>query len=157
MEEIWKDIPGYGGVYQISNTGKVKKIKKKLGIVVDEKIRKATYNHGSYQINLIKYGRRKSHFIHQLVAQAFIPNPNGYKYVYHLNGNLSDNNANNLVWTNKHPFRYAKSHRMAKQSIKSFLERVEKFANKSEEYLRNKSLINKLREDAKQLCNLLEK
>lgn len=79
MQEIWKDIVGYEGLYQISNLGNVKSLKK-------DKIRKPCINPNGYKmVNLYKNGISKNILVNRLVAKAFIPNPNDYPVVNHKN------------------------------------------------------------------------
>ena len=97
MKEIWKDIVGYEGLYKISNYGRVKNKNKVLKLKVD----KDWY----YRIGLSKNNKQKFYFIHRLVAQAFIPNPNDYPQVNHKDqspnkklGIFANNNVANLEW-----------------------------------------------------------
>ena len=105
MQEIWKDIPGYDGLYQVSNLGNVKSLERyfpsknpKTPIAhVNEKILKLSANKKGYlSAHLNKNGKMKNIQVHRLVAQAFIPNPNGLPQVNHKDENPSNNNANNL-------------------------------------------------------------
>ena len=109
MREIWKDIPGYEGMYQISNFGRVKSLEREVNIKllnigwakrkVPELIRKQTvYKNGYAGIQLHKQQRVRLHLIHRLVAQAFIPNPGGKPEVNHKNGDKLDNCIDNLEW-----------------------------------------------------------
>jgi hypothetical protein len=102
--EIYKDVVGYEGIYQVSNLGNVKKIYKKYpnGIIL-----KPIYNHGYFRIGLWQNNNKKIYYIHRLVAQSFIKNPNNYPFINHINGIKNDNNVNNLEWctqaqNNKH-------------------------------------------------------
>ena len=99
MEEIWKDIAGYEGLYQVSNEGNVRTIKRqgtKGGLL---KIRVSYKYAVNYcYVGLCKNGRRKSFWIHRLVAQAFIPNPDVLPQVNHKDQNPSNNMVNNLEW-----------------------------------------------------------
>ena len=78
-EEIWKDIKGYEGIYQVSNLGNIKN-------VIKDKIRKPCINPNGYKmVNLYKNGVSKNLLVNRLVAEAFIPNPNNYPVVKHIN------------------------------------------------------------------------
>lgn len=90
-KEIWKDIEEYEGLYQISNFGNVKNKKNK-------KIKEATHYHGYKYVMLSKNKKQKKKYIHRLVAQAFIENPNNYKEVNHKDGNKENNYIDNLEW-----------------------------------------------------------
>lgn len=108
--EQWKDIEGYEGLYQISSYGRVKSleraiIKKNKGgnyseYRLKEKILKPLvfdkYNH--VEVELHKDGIREHKQIHRLVAEAFIPNPNNYDVVHHIDHNTQNNTVENLVW-----------------------------------------------------------
>ena len=101
--EIWKNITGYEGVYQISNMGRVKCLRSwdvNLRDYIDkETMLNPTDNGKGYLIiGLRKDKERKSHYIHRLVAQAFIDNPNNYGYVNHIDYNKKNNAVSNLEW-----------------------------------------------------------
>lgn len=100
MKEIWKDIKGYEGLYQISNLGNVKSFPRN-GTSKKEKIRKPnTDRYGYHYITLYKNGKNKTFKIHRLVALAFIPNPspNNYDIINHKNKIRNDNCVSNLEW-----------------------------------------------------------
>jgi hypothetical protein len=89
--EMWEDIKDYEGLYQISNLGNVKSIKK--GIVVGDIIK------GGYRrIPLYKNGKYKRFMIHRLVAEAFVKNPDNKPEIDHIDGNSLNNMADNLRW-----------------------------------------------------------
>lgn len=92
MHEIWKDIIGYEGKYQISNTGKLKSVR--LGILM--KPMKCT--NGYLSACLWKNNKQKKILMHRLVATHFIKNPNNYSDVNHLDENKENNNVDNLEW-----------------------------------------------------------
>lgn len=86
------DVKGYEGLYKISTNGKVYSLKRKKIKRID------TNRHGYERVNLFKNGRGKHFLVHRLVAQAFIPNPNNYSFVNHIDGNKLNNDVNNLEW-----------------------------------------------------------
>lgn len=96
MKEIWKDIEGYEGLYQISNMGRVKSLARRGtrgGIIKPAEIKK-----GYLQYALVKDGILKWYKAHRLVAQAFIPNPNNLPCVNHRDENPHNNYVENLEW-----------------------------------------------------------
>lgn len=96
-KEIWKDIIGYEGLYQVSNLGRVKSLGN--GKSKKEKILKqGTNSCGYYQIKLYQNGKYKTYKIHRLVAQTFLDNPNNYYSVNHRDENKQNNCIENLEW-----------------------------------------------------------
>lgn len=97
MQEIWKDIEGYEGLYQVSNLGRTKSLKRKF--VKEEKILTYTKNKKGYlQVSLTKNGKTKTERVNRLVAKTFIPNPKNLPQVNHIDGNKLDNSIENLEW-----------------------------------------------------------
>lgn len=93
--EIWKDIEGYIGIYQVSNCGNVRSLRfarKKDAVRVLKPILNSS---GYYVVTLCG----KQAFVHRLVASAFCDNPNGYNVVDHIDTNPTNNNVENLRWT----------------------------------------------------------
>jgi len=94
--EIWKDIAGYEGLYQVSNYGRVK------SFYGSGKIIERDSDYGSYpSIALCKNGIHKSRRLHRIVAEAFIPRPMGYSEVNHKDMNRANNSVENLEWVTK--------------------------------------------------------
>ena len=104
MEEIWKDIKGYEGLYQVSNLGNVRSLDRykknnkgkylQRGVVL-----KKNHDKDGYSIvGLYKSGNSCTKKVHRLVAQAFIPNPKNKPTVNHKNGIRDDDKLSNLEW-----------------------------------------------------------
>ena len=96
MEEIWKDIEGYEGLYQVSNLGRVKSLgvdKWHKGRVIKPQF--DGLKHYLF-VQLYKNKKSKRFNIHRLVAKAFIPNPNNLPQVNHKDEVKTNNNARNL-------------------------------------------------------------
>lgn len=94
MQEIWKDIEGYEGCYQVSNLGRVKSLK--FG---KEKILTPTINsRGYYHTCLRKDGRSVTVYIHRIVAKAFLPNPDNLPLINHKDEDKTNNRVDNLEW-----------------------------------------------------------
>lgn len=110
MFEIWKDIRGLEGLYQVSNFGRVKRLER-----IDctnhkhrELILKPKLGRGYYQVTFSVNGKRYQPLIHRLVAQTFIPNHNNLPQVNHKDCNPKNNRADNLEWvTAKDNYNYA--------------------------------------------------
>lgn len=109
MTEIWKDVVGYEGRYQVSNLGRIKRITRitkwisingKEAYRLDkEKIFSLEVGKTGYPIiRLHKNGHKRRVTVHRLVAQAFIPNPQNKPCINHKDGNRTNNNINNLEW-----------------------------------------------------------
>src|SRR3954463_14262904 len=100
--EVWKDIKDYEGLYQISNLGNVRDVKR-------GKSRKVTRNCRGYGwVSLTKDKGQKAFSVHRLVAIHFIPNPGNLPQVNHKNLNRMDNAVVNLEWCDQsHNVRHA--------------------------------------------------
>ena len=101
MEEIWKDIKGYEGIYKVSNLGNVLSLKRthKSGFQKRLKLLKQHGDTSGYpQVVLYKDGERKTYKVHRLVAESFIENPFFKPEVNHKDGVKTNNVADNLEW-----------------------------------------------------------
>lgn len=94
-QEIWKDVEGFNG-YQISNLGRVKSYYNNTTI-----IRKTSVVCGYKHLMLSKNKKKYNFYIHKLVANAFIPNPENKPEVNHIDGNKLNNNISNLEWVTR--------------------------------------------------------
>lgn len=103
--EVWKPIPKYEGIYQVSNFGRVKSLNRWVTCKNGnrqrrkERILKLRKNRGGYLIvGLHQHGEMNTFKVHRLVAQAFVPNPNHYSQVNHKDENKMNNKMENLEW-----------------------------------------------------------
>lgn len=100
MEEIWKDIVDYEGLYQVSNLGRVKSLVRK-GVLKEKMLKPFIHQKGYLQIGLHKNGKYIKYLVHRLVAEAFIPNPNNLPEVNHKDENKQNNVVSNLEWCDR--------------------------------------------------------
>ena len=108
MKEIWKDIEGYEGLYQVSSHGRVKSLEREytqwngsaqITRHTKEKIRGQFIERDGYaQVVLSKDGHAFTRRVHRLVAKAFIPNPDNLPFVNHKDETPSNNHVENLEW-----------------------------------------------------------
>lgn len=120
MEEVWKDVKGYEGYYQVSNMGRVK------SLFTGNIMKTYTSNHGYISLRLARcnYGKTKLVLLHRIVAEAFIPNPDNLPQVGHKDETKTNNRDDNLEWTlscdnnntEKHRERISKGRRGSKLS-----------------------------------------
>lgn len=92
MNEIWKDIPQYEGLYQVSNYGRVKNVN--TGKIKAQSIA----GNGYQRVHLYKCGKDRNEYVHRLVAMAFIPNPDNLPQVNHKDEDKANNIVDNLEW-----------------------------------------------------------
>lgn len=111
MEEIWKDIKDYEGIYQISNLGRLRSLdrmlsikrygkfyyKKRKGKMMCPSLNTNKY----YHVKLMNGDNKKIYSLHRLVALHFLPNPNNYEIVNHIDSNKQNNKLDNLEWCTK--------------------------------------------------------
>lgn len=100
MKEVWKDIRNYEGLYQVSNLGRIKSFRKSTKHRWEDEyiLKPSLANNGYCQVTLYDNTVRHKFLVHRLVAEAFLPNPNGYPQVNHKDENPLNNAASNLEW-----------------------------------------------------------
>jgi hypothetical protein len=132
--EIWKDVVGYEGIYEISNLGRVKSLERSewCGRNNSIRVRKEKFltcgiNRRGYRTaHLCKNGKINGHMVHRIVALAFIPNPNNLPHINHIDGNSSNNHIENLEWCDpKHNVNHAYENELTTTSDKTTLIHIE--------------------------------
>lgn len=105
MKEVWKPILNFEGYYEVSSLGRVRGVPRMIltrkGVLMKRGYRIKTptlNNQGYYVVGLCDSKKRKSKYLHRLIAEAFIPNPEAKPCVDHINCNRSDNRIENLRW-----------------------------------------------------------
>ena len=99
--EVWKDVVGFEGLYKVSNKGNVFSVERlnSRGRKRGGRILKPTHTRNGYlKVDLHNNGKRKTKHIHRLVTEAFIPNPNNFPQVNHIDEVKDNNNVSNLEW-----------------------------------------------------------
>lgn len=112
-QETWRPVKGYESFYEVSDLGRVRSLSrtivKKNGVKqnkVGKLLKPCKSGNGYYYVVLTKNSHSKSKRIHILVAKAFIPNPENYQQVNHLDGDKSNNKLSNLEWCTPHQNQY---------------------------------------------------
>lgn len=107
MREIWKDVIGFEGYYQVSDNGMVRSLDRiintKIGLrhPVKGRVLSPTGNGNGYLVAYFrKDNKRFNRYVHRLVAEAYIPKVDGLDQINHKDGNKQNNNVSNLEWTN---------------------------------------------------------
>lgn len=104
-EELWRDVVDYEGYYQVSSLGNVRSLTRVIRMPdgtehtrAGKAMAKIPNSDGYYHVKLSRDGNTKTASIHRLVAEAFIPNPDGLPEVNHIDFNRKNNAVNNLEW-----------------------------------------------------------
>lgn len=113
--EVWKEIEGYEGAYEISNKGSVKNIR------TGKCLRLGYSNTSNYPCVVLSLnGHKKCYAVHRLVAKAFVPNPNNLPEINHINENREDNRAENLEWCSRlYNIRYGTGIRRRAENVRN--------------------------------------
>ena len=106
MEEIWKNVVGYEGLYQVSSLGRVKSLERLVKnnnkggfrLIKEKVLSLCSSGRQYYYVSLLKNSSPKKVYVHRLVAEAFLPNPENKPCIDHLNTDKFDNRVENLKW-----------------------------------------------------------
>lgn len=99
--EKWKEITGYEGYYSVSNYGRIKSLSRNVGYNLKESILTPNLSKVGYRtVDLYKNKKRKTFYVHRLVAFEFCDNNNGYDCINHIDENKLNNHFSNLEWCN---------------------------------------------------------
>jgi len=154
MKEFWKDIPGYSGLYQASNLGRIRRISQEQWRKTPRTPQYRYINGstsskcsmGKYKLIWLSNGKRQS--LHRLIAKTFIPNPQNKPQINHKDGNPQNNHIDNLEWvTNSENILHACHILGYRQSIETRKKRARKLHKKIIDHTNNK-IYNSIKEYA---------
>lgn len=114
MSEVWKDVDGFEGIYQISNYGRIKALPRDVRTcgngkrhIAEHIVKPIRCKNGYLEANFSIRQKRTVRLLHRVVAQAFIPNPENLPEVNHKDENIENCRADNLEWcTSKYNANY---------------------------------------------------
>jgi hypothetical protein len=104
---IWEPIKGYEGLYEVSEHGVIRSCARYIKtnirhvetrLIEGRFLKQSTKRNGYKTVDLCKEGKVKTVLVHRIVATAFCPNPNGYRFVNHIDSNRANNDSCNLEW-----------------------------------------------------------
>ena len=151
MPEEWKNVKGYENKYQVSNFGRVR------NKVTHRLLKHGLNKNGYHRVNLYNESGMKSKFVHRLVAQAFIPNPDNKPQVNHIDEDKTNNIVSNLEWmTAKENNNYGtRTERVSKiQSIPIIATNLK--TGKSQEFYGTNECARQLSLDSGNICKVLK-
>jgi hypothetical protein len=126
MNEIWKNINNFNGIYLISNFGRIKKVITEHNCRYGIRFMTGYINKkGYHKVTLMKSGKRHQFYVHRLVAEHFLENKSNKKEVNHIDFNKTNNNIKNLEWCSSyenqlHNLKHGKKCGFLKKSVKRF-------------------------------------
>lgn len=98
-EEAWKSVVGYEGVYEVSSLGNVRRCGRNVGGRAEYRPRRIVVSKAGYcVVHLSQNGRKEMQKVHRLVAEAFLPNPDGKPCINHKDASKRNNAVENLEW-----------------------------------------------------------
>lgn len=118
MREVWVNIIGYGGKYQVSNTGKIRSMNYNNTGKVKE-LKQKLNKYGYYEVKLSKNNIAKDYMVSRLVAQHFIPNPLFKTKVVHIRS-VKNNSIDNLMWAYESEAMHHQYNKLARKGKPSY-------------------------------------
>ena len=141
MKEIWKDIEGFEGKYQVSNLGNVKSLNYN-GTKFARNLRPKKNMNGYLWVDLWENGVPNHFLIHRIVAMTFIDNPNNYPIINHKDENPLNNTVDNLEWCD---YSYNVIYSLERKGKRNNTTR--KYTRRKNRDLRNKHIIQKTKDN----------
>jgi hypothetical protein len=97
MKEIWKEIKGYEGYYEVSNRGRVRSLDR-VRIIKGKVLKQMDNGSGYKKVTLCKNGKYTQRYVHRLIGKGFLKNKKNKETINHKDGNKSNNDIKNLEW-----------------------------------------------------------
>lgn len=131
-QEIWKDVHGYEGIYKISNLGRILSLSRFIHYVSgnhkyskDRILKNHLFKNGYYYVSLSKNKMAKRFLLHRLLAEHFIPNPNNYPCINHIDTDQTNNSLHNLEWcTHKQNMEHAAKNGLHSRGEKHYMTKL---------------------------------